>query len=75
MSARRLMLAGAAEGRAGRVWNRFRRMCLRLLERNVWHFAGLLLWLLQRPLLRYVPLPYSNTRSLEEWKEQAEAMG
>eukprot|EP00439_Symbiodinium_sp_Y106_P055911 s2181_g7.t2 len=74
VSARCLMLAGAAEGRAGRVWNRFRRMCLRLLERNVWHFAGLLLWLLQRPLLRYVPLPYSNTRSLEEWKEQAEAM-
>ncbi|CAE7206232.1 unnamed protein product [Symbiodinium natans] len=49
-------------------------MCLRLLERNVWHFAGLLLWLLQRPLLRYVPLPYSNIRSPSAWKEQAEAM-
>ena len=61
-------------GKAGRVIARFRRMCLRLLERNVWHFAGLLLWLLQRPLLRYVPLPYSNTRSPSAWKEQAEAM-
>lgn len=57
-----------------RVCHRLRRMCLRLLERNVWHFVGVLLWLLQRPSLRYVPLPYSNTRSVEEWKEQAEAM-
>ncbi|CAE7263203.1 unnamed protein product [Symbiodinium microadriaticum] len=67
------MLQGPGR-REERVCHRLRRMCLRLLERNVWHFVGVLLWLLQRPSLRYVPLPYSNTRSVEEWKEQAEAM-
>ena len=68
------MLLGPAGERVSRVCHRLRRMCLRLLERNVWRYAGLVFWLLQRPSLRYVPLPYSNTRSLEEWKEQAQAM-
>ncbi|CAE7872695.1 Mfsd6, partial [Symbiodinium necroappetens] len=38
------------------------------------HFGGLLLWLLQRPSLRYVPLPYGSVRSPAQWKEQAESM-
>ena len=38
------------------------------------HFGGLLLWLLQRPRLRFVPLPYGNVRTPQQWKEQAETM-
>eukprot|EP00439_Symbiodinium_sp_Y106_P049186 s1586_g6.t1 len=62
------------EVKCKRVADRFARMCLRLAARNRWHFGGLLLWLLQRPWLRFVPLPYGNTRTGEAWKAQAENM-
>ncbi|CAE7790137.1 Mfsd6 [Symbiodinium sp. CCMP2592] len=70
---RRRAMPAFLEGTA-KVIQRYRRLCLRVLGRNMWHFGGLLLWLLQRPSLRYVPLPYGSVRSPVQWKEQAEAM-
>eukprot|EP00435_Cladocopium_sp_Y103_P020437 s757_g5.t1 len=35
---------------------------------------GLLLWLLQRPTLRWVPMPYPSVSSIEQWKAQADNM-
>ena len=37
---------------------RWRRFVLRLVDRVIWHWHGLLLWLVQRPFLRYLPYPY-----------------
>ena len=45
---------------------------LRSQERSVWAAKGLLLWLLLRkPWLRFLPLPYPSTTTLQQWKEQA----
>ena len=52
----------------------FRRFVLRLIERSLWHVRGVLLWLLRRPQLRFVPLPYPNVLTVEQWKLQAESM-
>lgn len=53
---------------------RWNRMMLRLVERNNWHFQGLLLWLHGRSGLRYLPFPYPSVSSPVQWKLQAEAM-
>lgn len=53
---------------------RWNRLMLRLLERNNWHFQGLLLWLHARSGLRYLPFPYPSVSSPAQWKLQAEAM-
>ncbi|CAE7718191.1 pgsA [Symbiodinium sp. CCMP2592] len=43
-------------------------------RRNDWHFGGIFLWLLQRPGVRFAPLPYASIQSSEQWREQAEQM-
>lgn len=58
------------DDKVNRVSQRWTRMCLRLFARARWHVQGLLLWLLQRPSLRYVPLPYPSTTTVDQWKEQ-----
>ena len=45
---------------------RWRRMVMWLKERAMWAAKGVLLWLLQRPYLRWLPLPYPATASLGE---------
>lgn len=50
-------------------------MCLRLVDRARWHIHGLLLWLLQRPSLRYAPFPYPTVQTVSQWELQAEQMG
>ena len=50
---------------------KWRRMIIRLRERAIWAAKGLCLWLLQRPYLRFLPLPYPSTPSIEKWKHQA----
>lgn len=52
-------------------WGRF---VSRLQARALWHIRGVLLWLLQRPGLRYVPMPYPSVASPSQWKLQAEGM-
>ncbi|CAJ1448249.1 unnamed protein product, partial [Effrenium voratum] len=56
--------------KAGR-WARF---TLRLVKRSLWHWQGVLLWLLQRPALRFLPTPYPSTTMVSEWQQQAEDM-
>ena len=41
-------------------WGRF---VSRLQARAQWHIRGVLLWLLQRPGLRYVPMPYPSVQA------------
>ena len=53
---------------------RWRRMMLRLIDRTRWHVHGMLLWLLQRPYLRYLPVPYPSVTTLEQWKLQCGQM-
>ena len=57
--------------RAVRRWSRFLQ---RLRARAQWHIGGVLLWLLQRPSLRYVPLPFPSVSTVAAWKLQAENM-
>ncbi|CAJ1376426.1 unnamed protein product [Effrenium voratum] len=52
-------------------WSRF---VSRLRSRALWHVHGMLLWLLQRPALRYVPFPYPSVGTVSQWKMQAEQM-
>ena len=47
---------------------------MRLDARVVWHIRGVLLWLLQRPYLRYLPCPYPTVGTIEGWKLQADSM-
>ena len=49
-------------------------MVLRKVERAVWHAVGQLLWLVQRPYLRYLPYPYPSVSIPTAWAEQAEGM-
>ncbi|CAK9054047.1 Teneurin-3, partial [Durusdinium trenchii] len=49
---------------------RWKRMFLRMGERFRWAAKGLLLWLLQRPYLRYLPLPYPSTTTTAAWLAQ-----
>ncbi|CAK8990108.1 unnamed protein product [Durusdinium trenchii] len=49
---------------------RWKRMYLRMGERFRWAAKGLLLWLLQRPYLRYLPLPYPSTTTTAAWLAQ-----
>ena len=50
---------------------KWRRMIIRLRERAIWAAKGLCLWLLQRPYLRFLPVPYPSTPSIDKWKHQA----
>ena len=58
----------------GQIVLRWRRFMARLVSRLDWHIRGVLLWLLQRPTLRWVPLPYPSVGSIPQWREQAKAM-
>ena len=49
-------------------------MVLRLGHRAVWHVRGMLLWLLQRPYLRYAPFPYPSVSTVSQRQLQAEQM-
>ena len=51
---------------------RWRRMTLRLRERFQWAAKGVVLWLVQRPSLRWLPLPYPSVATPEAWLEQAQ---
>lgn len=53
---------------------KWRRMVLRQRARAEWHGRGLLLWLLQRPHLRYAPFPYPSISNVKQWEEQAVSM-
>ena len=45
-------------------------MLARLAARSVWHWQGLLLWLLQRPRLRGYPLPWPGSETMEQYLKQ-----
>lgn len=53
---------------------RWRRMAARMRDRREWHDHGVLLWVLQRPYLRYLPCPYPNVADCQGWKLQVESM-
>ena len=50
---------------------RCKKIVMRLKERAVWAAKGVLVWLLQRPYLHWLPLRYPATASLEKWMSQA----
>lgn len=45
---------------------RWRRLTLRLLGRVVWRWHGVLLWLLSRAFLRYLPFPYPAISNVKD---------
>ena len=49
-------------------------MVQRLFVRLAWHAHGLLLWLLPRPYLRYLPIPYQSVENLVQWQSQCQTM-
>ena len=57
-----------------KVEAKWARLLGRIAVRAAWHIQGLLLWLLQRPALRWVPLPYPSVDNVEQWKSQADNM-
>lgn len=56
------------------VVQRWSRMWSRMRRRAEWHIQGVMLWLLQRPWLRFVPMPYPSISNVPQWKLQAESM-
>lgn len=62
------------ESHPSKLLGRWSRMVLRLGHRAVWHVRGMLLWLLQRPYLRYAPFPYPSVSTVSQWQLQAEQM-
>ena len=62
--------------RAGNLWpwDDGARLFLRRIARAKWHIKGVLLWLLQRPYLRFLPLPYPSVSLVTSWTLQAESM-
>ena len=61
-------------GRAKVTLTSWTRMVQRLFVRLAWHVHGMLLWLLQRPYLRYLPVPYPSVSNLTQWQSQCLAM-
>ena len=57
-----------------RAEDRWHRMYIRLLSRNRWHWHGILLWLIQRPYIRFLPPPLPSVSTTKEWEEQVEGM-
>ena len=49
-------------------------MFTRLVHRALWHWRGLLLWLIQRPYLRYAPCPLPSVTTVPEWHQQVDSM-
>ena len=49
-------------------------MLLRVQQRAMWHLQGIVLWLVQRPGLRFLPFPYPSVRSCADWAQQVESM-
>ena len=45
-----------------------------MIKKFEWHAKGILLWVVQRSCLRYVPFPYPSVSTCEAWKEQANKM-
>ena len=39
-----------------------------------WHWHGILLWLIQRPYLRFLPPPLPSVTTVSAWQEQVNAM-
>lgn len=69
-----LMLGSLGDNFKEAVVQRWRRMVARLHDRRLWHFHGILLWLLQRPGLRFLPCPYPTVKSCKGWALQVESM-
>ena len=53
---------------------KWRRFMLRVQERAQWHAHGILLWLLRRPALRCLPLPYPAVGTMKDWDNQVSQM-
>lgn len=53
---------------------RWRRFIMRLVDRYMWHARSLLLWLVQRSSLRFLPFPYPSISTVEDWEYQARTM-
>jgi len=54
----------------GRVPQAWRRMFNRLVVRAVWHWQGLLLWLVRHPELRGLPYPWPSVETTEAYAAQ-----
>ena len=54
--------------------SKWRRFMLRANERALWHVHGILLWLLRRPFLRCLPLPYPAVGTVKDWDKQMSQM-
>lgn len=54
--------------------SRWWRMVLQVAIRAQWHAYGLLLWLVQRPAIRYLPFPFPATTNPEQWEQQIKDM-
>lgn len=52
----------------------WRRFVLRMRARAAWHIKGIVLWLVQRSYLRFLPFPWPASSTLEAWEEQAKQM-
>lgn len=53
---------------------KWRRFILRGRARALWHVHGILLWLLRRPSLRCLPLPYPAVGTVRDWDRQMSQM-
>ena len=53
---------------------RWRRFIMRLLGTRQWYEQSLLLWVVARSCLRYLPYPYPSVSTVQSWIPQAEAM-
>ena len=52
------------------VISRWNRLLVRLMHRRMWAYKAVLLWLVQRPYLRFVPFPVPAVNGVQDWREQ-----
>lgn len=57
------------------VLDRNGRFFVRIMHRNAWHWKGVLLWLIQKPHLRRLPLPPPGVETRLQYAEQASRPG
>jgi hypothetical protein len=74
LAIRKLAMQSESDARSNKCGARWRRMLLRVQQRAAWHFQGIVLWLVQRPELRFLPFPYVSVKCCADWVQQLDVM-
>ena len=69
------MAPGETTAGSPRMLARWSRMLLKFVRRREWRYRGLLLWLVARPSLRFLPFPWPSCHTVQQYAEQPRRRG